>query len=94
MELQKAAAEIGALKNELKMQENYYENELQRQREQINQMIDPESSESQKRITDKENYQKAVNQCLILRKRLSESNIEKEELDRRISILNQELSLQ
>ena len=51
-------------------------------------MIDPESLEAHKRITDKENYQKAVNQCLILRKRLSESNAEKEDLDRRISILN------
>lgn len=57
-------------------------------------MIDPESEESKRRITDKENYQKAVNQCLILRKRLADSNAEKEELDRKISILNQELSLQ
>ena len=36
-------------------------------------MIDPDSTQNQKIVTDRTNYENAVNQCLVLRDKLNES---------------------
>ena len=57
-------------------------------------MIDPAAKENTEKVTDKQNYQLAVQSCIDLRKRLQESIQEKEDMMNRITMLNQELRLQ
>ena len=45
-------------------------------------------------MSDKENYELAVQTAVELRNKLNESVIEREELGKRLTLLNQELRLQ
>jgi hypothetical protein len=60
-------------------------------------LIDPVPQEKQKGepdVSDKDNYESAVRQCMELRSRLSESAQEREDMMKQISLLTEELRIQ
>lgn len=93
-ELEKAANTIRELNNEIKIQQEYYEMELQKQRTQINNILDPQGNVSTKATSDRENYELAIKNCLMLREKVNSNEVDKQELLKQIGILNQELKLQ
>lgn len=68
--------------------------ELQKQRTQINNILDPQGNVSTKATSDRENYELAIKNCLMLREKVNSHEVDKQELLKQIGILNQELKLQ
>jgi hypothetical protein len=77
------------------VQQDFYEKELSGQRDQIKRMIDPTPHETlQDQLTDKDNLNLAVKTTLDLRRKLGEASVDRDEMMKQISLLNDELKIQ
>ena len=93
-ELEAAAKTIKQLHSEIKVQQDWYEKELAKLRKQIQIAIDPDSEHNQEKLSEKQSHEAAIQQCLVLRKKLNDSIENYEELSKQVSFLSEELKLQ